>query len=94
MYYCSIIPHENPNGWRWYIFNNRLTYADGTFVENGERVTLDTQTVDGKLWKYQMVRIPITKDVESFVWQVWNGTEITSNRDFYFADLKAEIYYK
>ena len=85
---------DSENGWRWYIFNNRLTYADGTFVENGERVTLDTQTVDGKLWKYQMVRIPITKDVESFVWQVWNGTEITSNRDFYFADLKAEIYYK
>ena len=85
---------DNNDGWKWYIFNNRLTYTDGSFVENWERVTLDTQTLDGREWRLQMVRIPITKDVESFIWQVWNGTETSASRLFYFADLQAEIYYK
>ena len=85
---------DSIDGWKWYIFRNRLTYTDATYVENGERTTLDTQVVDGKTWKLQMVRIPITKEVQSFVWQVGNGTETSASRAFYFADLKAEIYYK
>ncbi len=85
---------DSNDGWKWYIFKNRLTYKDGSFIENGERVTLDTQNFAWKTWKLQMVRIPITKEVESFIWQVWNGTETSGARDFYFADLQAEIYYK
>ena len=85
---------DNVDGGKWYIFKNRLTYTDGSYVENGEKVTLDTQVVDWKTWKLEMVRIPITKEVQWFKWEVGQWAEISSSRDFYFADLKAEIYYK
>gem|GEM_PF-4844127 len=85
---------DSTDGGKGYIFKNRLTYTDATYVEDGERETLDTQIIDGITWKLQMVRIPITKDVTSFKWEVGHGTETSGSRNFYFADLKAEIYYK
>jgi len=85
---------DSTDGWKWYIFQNRLTYTDGSYVEDGERIDIETKSVDGKTWRHQMVRIPITKEVESFKWEVWHGTETSGSRDFYFADLKAEIYYR
>ena len=82
------------NGWLGYIFDNTLTYTDTSTAINGDLETLDTIDVSGKTWKLQRVRIPVEKDVSSFIWSLWYGTEVTNARDMYVTDVKAEVYYK
>lgn len=85
---------ENLNGGKGYIFSNTLTYTDTTTSVNGLMETLEEKIVWWRLWKHQMVRIPIEKEVSDFVWRVWYGTETSASRDFYFTDLRAEIFYR
>ncbi len=84
----------NTNGWLWYVFSNTLNYSDGSSVSNGLMETLGTQTVNWKVWKLQRVRIPVTKTVTSFEWDVWQWTETWLSKNFYVTDLKIEIYYR
>jgi len=75
-----------------YIFDNRLNYTDGSFSTNGKLRTLETVNVGGRIWKKQMVRIPIEKEASDFTWNVGKWAE--NSKDLFFTDLKIEIYYK
>ncbi len=85
---------DSTNGGKGYIFKNTLTYTDGTTSIDGDRVTLEEKTVNGVLWKHQMVRIPIEKEVSGFKWEVWKWAESSASRVLYFTWLGAEIFYK
>jgi hypothetical protein len=81
-----INPHEG------YVFHNRLYYNDGTFSTNGEDKTLETITVDGKVWTKELVRHKIYKTPDSFNWYLW--LDANNNKDLYFTWLRLELFYR
>jgi len=81
------------NGGYGYIFDNVLNYTDGTSATNGRLTTLETMNVWWRLWRRQMVRIPVEKEVADFTWNLWKWAESTT-KSLYFTDVSLEVYYR
>jgi hypothetical protein len=85
----TVLKHNPVPG---YLFHNRIFYSDGTNTINGPMETLKTQTVAGKVWRYQRVRQKIIKNPQDFHWYI--GYDAEADKDLYFTGVRLELFYR
>ncbi len=88
-WFPTVLAHNPTAG---YLFHNRIFYTDGTNSINWPIETLDTRTVNWKVWKLQRVRTKIQKTPNNFHWYIWYDAEKVT--DLYFTWVKLELYYR
>lgn len=76
------------------IFDFDLLYDDATTATWTILETIDTINIWGADWERKQLRIPLTKTVQSFVWNLWEWIPKTSTQKLYVVDMLAEIFLK
>lgn len=81
---------NNPSA--WYAFHNVFYWNDGLNIINWYAETIDTHTTaDGKIWKKQLLRKRVSRDLDDFEW--WIGQGFWASIDIYITWVDIEIYY-
>ena len=75
-----------------YAFYNIMYGNDGLNDVNGFATTIDSVTTDdGRVWKHQLLRKKVTRELDDFFWDIWHGFWAT--KDIYITWVKTEVFY-